>query len=74
MVETRASKRAKELGRPQEVPPLVAEATPAIHFSVVYPEVGFQLVQPLQSDCRGFYAKTYHWRSIKPIEGTTGKV
>ena len=51
MVETRASKRARELGRPQEVPPLVAEATPAIHPSLVYPAVVIQLVQSLHSDC-----------------------
>ena len=74
MVETRASKRARELGRPQEVPPLVAEATPAIHSSLVYPAVVIQLVQPLHSDCIGFYAKTYHRRSLKPFKGTAGKV
>ena len=74
MVETRASKRARELGRPQEVPSLVAKATPAIHPSLVYPAVVIQLVQPLHSDCSGFCAKTYHRRSFKPIEGTVGKV
>ena len=74
MVETRASKRTTELGRLQEVPPLVAEATPAIHPSLVYPAVVIQLVQPLHSDCSGFFAKTYHRRLFKPIEGTAGKV
>ena len=74
MVETRASKRARELGRPQKVPPLVAGSTPTIHPSPVSPAVVIQRVEPLHSDCSGFYAKTYHWRSFKPIEGTTGKV
>ena len=74
MVETRASKRARELGRPQDVPLLVAESTPTNHPSLVFPVLVIQCVEPLHSDCSGFYAKTYYRRSFKPNEGTTGKV
>ena len=74
MVETRASKSSRELGRPQEVPPLVVESTPANHPSLVSPALVIQRTEPLHSDCSGFYAKTYHRRSFKPIKGTIGKV
>ena len=74
MVETRAYKRAKELGRPQEESSLVVESTPTNHPSLVSPVLVIQCVEPVYSDCSGFYAKTYYQRSFKPSEGTTGKV
>ena len=74
MIETRASKRARELGRPQEVAPLVVEPKPTYHPSLVSPALVIHLAEPLHSDCSGFFAKTYHQRSFKPIKGTTGKV
>ena len=58
MVETRASKKARELGRPQEVAPLVVQPTPTYHFSLVSFALQIHLAEPLHSDCSGFYAKT----------------
>ena len=73
MVETRASKRARELGRPQEERLLVVVTRLVNQPSQICSGLVIQCTEPIHADCSGLYTKTYYWRSLKSSDGTIGK-